>query len=229
MKKKIAIVGCLHGDELIGKYVLDELTKSNNLNIRFFLGNEKAIKQNKRFIETDLNRCFPGKKDGNHEEKLAHNLTKKLCKYDLVIDIHSTTAKTDPFIIITKQNKKIIDFVKKIPIKNTVFMRNSIASGKALIDHVQCGISLEFNKDFDPIQVKNTIIDTINNIYKNKEQTKFSKQESFEVYDIIKKSDVKYPEINNFRLTKLDNDSFYPILFGTDAYKDILCLKARRL
>ena len=53
---KLAIVCCLHGTEPYGLEVVKRLPVFPP----FFIGNEKALKENKRFIDTDLNRSFPG-------------------------------------------------------------------------------------------------------------------------------------------------------------------------
>src|SRR3989338_4101669 len=144
---KVAFVACVHGDEKIGEKAIEKLK-----NIRlaggtlfFVLANEKAAQENKRFTESDLNRVFPGNPEGDHEEKLAHQLLHELRQADVVIDIHSTEADTEDFIILTK--KEQFRIAEKVPIEKCVFMEKSIAKGKALIDHVNLGISIEFNKD----------------------------------------------------------------------------------
>ena len=57
---KIAVVCCLHGTEPYGLEVVKRLPAS----LSFFIGNEKALKENRRFIDSDLNRSFPGKENG---------------------------------------------------------------------------------------------------------------------------------------------------------------------
>ncbi|MBS3094157.1 succinylglutamate desuccinylase/aspartoacylase family protein, partial [Candidatus Pacearchaeota archaeon] len=73
MMEKLVIICCLHGNEIYGL----EVCKDQSL-FPFILANEKALKENKRFIDSDLNRSFPGKADGNYEERRAFELTKKL-------------------------------------------------------------------------------------------------------------------------------------------------------
>jgi succinylglutamate desuccinylase len=80
---KILLNILTHGDETIGIAVAKELQKlkikQNVLSIQ--RANTKAYGQNKRYIDQDLNRSFPGKKPGNHEQMLAllQNSTKVLC------------------------------------------------------------------------------------------------------------------------------------------------------
>ena len=105
--KDLAIVCCLHGNERYGF----EVSKNQSF-FPFFLSNKKAFIEDKRFIDTDLNRCFPGKLEGNHEEKLAYNLIKKLKHFYYVIDLHSSSNNCPMFGIITKPNNEKIEFAK---------------------------------------------------------------------------------------------------------------------
>jgi succinylglutamate desuccinylase len=61
--ENLVLICCLHGNEGFGL----EVCKSQSL-FPFFVGNERALKENRRFIDVDLNRCFPGNKQGKSEE-----------------------------------------------------------------------------------------------------------------------------------------------------------------
>lgn len=118
MKSKIEILNkgggervvlqCLvHGDEIIGKLVLDEVkTKIQNKQILkeivFIEANLEAYKQNKRFIDVDLNRQMTQSKQKslhslnsnelNHEESIAVNLSSILAGASYLLDIHATSS-----------------------------------------------------------------------------------------------------------------------------------------
>lgn len=231
---KIAVVCCLHGTESYGLEVVKRLPVS----IPFFIGNEKALKENKRFIETDLNRSFPGKENGNHEGKIAYKLLNKLNLSDHVIDLHSSSNNCPIFGIITKPNKQKIDFAKRLGLKRLVIMKDSFASGKALIDFIKCGISIEVG----PHQREENINEALELIY-NLINKKIRNEdiEIFEVFGIIKK-EADITTIKNFEyvkkgevIAKSENKEqralfdFTPVLAGEDAYKRILCLAARKL
>jgi hypothetical protein len=202
---KIAVVAYVHGNEDLGVS-----------SFPFFIANMEAKKQNKRFIDVDLNRCFPGKLDGNCEEKAAAELLEKLKDFDYVIDIHSTTADTESFVIITKNNAKKLALA--VPLNKLVIMEQHIAQNKALIDHV-CGISIEFSKKTKPDEVKDIVMETIENL---KQRKKIHKQ-VYSVYGTKKTN--KNIHLQNFKKTKLDGEIFYPVLFGEKEY-DFLCMKA---
>jgi succinylglutamate desuccinylase len=62
-KRKVAIVGGTHGNERNGVYLVkhieSELSERNyNFQHSCILANPRAIEENRRYFDTDLNRCF---------------------------------------------------------------------------------------------------------------------------------------------------------------------------
>lgn len=57
----VAIVGCLHGNEIIGAKVIEQLEGRLSLDcsVKYILANRRALQGNSRFLESDLNRSFP--------------------------------------------------------------------------------------------------------------------------------------------------------------------------
>jgi len=227
--KNLVIVCCLHGNEGYGF----EICKNQSL-FPFVLANEKALKENKRFIDADLNRIFPGNQNGNHEEKIAVELLEKLKDSDYLLDLHSSSNSCPLFGIITKPNKEKIDFAKKLGLKRLVIMPENFASGKALIDFVKCGISLEVGPHERKENIKE-VLDVLNNFAENKNYNE--KLEIFEIFATIRKQSGNIL-IQNFQEVKkgqqiadsqLAEFNFIPVLVGEDAYKDLLCLAAKKL
>lgn len=231
---KIAVICCLHGTEPYGLEVIKRLPVS----VSSFIGNKKALEKNKRFIDIDLNRCFPGDEFGNHEERLAHELCKKLRDFNSVIDLHSSSNDCPIFGIITNQTKDKIELAKRLGLKKLVIMKESIASGKALIDFVKCGISIEVGPH-NRKQNSEKVSDLINNLIENKNYS--NSLEIYEVFKIIKK-EKGYVLIRNFEnISKgkviaedstgkqLSDEEFTAILVNEEAYKDILCLAAKKI
>lgn len=88
---KILIVGGMHGNEPLGISLVKIFQKKTIRNIDAILANEKAIKENRRFIKKDLNRSFPGDINSkNYEEKRAAEILEACKRYDLVLDFHNT-------------------------------------------------------------------------------------------------------------------------------------------
>lgn len=235
MKKQQVLVICQHGNERAPKEVLDKYFHGQ---FEVVLANKKAYEKNIRFIKTDLNRSFPGNKNGSLEEKIASNLLRTLKKYQQVVDLHTATCDTPIFIILTKTTKKHLELARSTGIEKIVYMQESIASGKALIDHVPVGISIEAGDE--KLQVtKKRIKKVLNNLMSGKDSK--SKLQYYSVFGIIKKetgheqlvSSIKHfkkvkkgDTLTNIRKSEFD---FYPVLPRETNYKNILCLMAKKL
>jgi succinylglutamate desuccinylase len=255
---KILIIGSTHGHERIGLLVQNELKKlgiSHEL-LAFEVGNPKASEKNVPFIESDLNRVFPGKDDGTYEERRAHELSPKIQASDLVIDIHSTnTTDLSPnsMLIVTKYDEATKEITELINPPTLLVMKYK--NGNALISQAKVGIAFEYGKDNSRQVLEATLHDIgkilvaygllNNNPYLSVRTEEGSRV--FEVYDAFAKNfEGKYKisaGVENFVLQKegtllgvTENDykifapeSFVPILFGENRYTEILGFKARQI
>lgn len=88
---KFLVIGGLHGNEPLGLEVYRKLEKLRLPYIDVLYGNKKAIRANKRFIEQDLNRVFPGNVT-SYEGRRAKQIMNTCKKYDFVIDFHNTNC-----------------------------------------------------------------------------------------------------------------------------------------
>lgn len=100
-KKRICIVTGTHGDELEGQFICYLLQKEIKEQIEFLDGsievypalNPMGIDSLSRGIpnfDLDMNRIFPGDKDGSMAEQAAHAIVEDLKGADMVVDIHSS-------------------------------------------------------------------------------------------------------------------------------------------
>lgn len=249
-KPVVAVVGCLHGDELIGKRIIFQLRrmKLKKGTLITIIANEKAVEQRKRFIDQDLNRSFPGKKKGNYEEMLAHNILKITKNTDFVLDVHSTTTDVKNMAIITKKTKDVLNLIYAINPKRIVLMKKNIAK-KSFINYCNVAVSLEYGKDNNELTYKNTLGSIISFLEKEKmisvknKKRKQSRADFYEIKGVVRKTkkDVLKKNIKNFKLVKngeifairnknniTAKGNFYPILFGEKAYDDIFGFKADR-
>ncbi len=229
---KLLVIACTHGNEKYGLKVLNRIR-----GVEVLVGNQLAVKNNERFIDCDLNRCFPGKKNGNHEEKFAFELVEKLKNYDFVLDLHSCSQESELFGIITKPDKEKIEFAKKLGLKKIILMNENLAKGKALIDFCKCGISLEVGPHKREENV-GEVLDIIDNFLESKIQNR--NLEIFEIFSLIK-ADYKKSFLTNFRrvgkgdLIAIGKKKYFaefdfiPVLANEEEYKDVLCLAARRV
>ena len=102
--KTLSIFCGVHGNEKAGVYAVKRILKNISIKkgmVYFVFANPKAIKENKRFIDKNLNRCFLDKQNGNsYEEKRAKELIGILEDSDALLDVHaSNSSETTPFTI----------------------------------------------------------------------------------------------------------------------------------
>lgn len=109
--KEILIAVTTHGNERIGIEVVENLVEQKlDRFFDFLIANPKALKKNTRFIDSDLNRSYPGnEKSDKYEERLAAKNIKIAKRYKYVIDLHEAKLGTKNFIIIPR-NKLDINF-----------------------------------------------------------------------------------------------------------------------
>ncbi len=89
-QKNFLTIGGLHGNEPLGVNLVPRIQALNLAYLQAEFGNPEAIKQNRRFVEQDLNRVFPGNLQGNLEQKRAAELMQICQSYDFVFDFHNT-------------------------------------------------------------------------------------------------------------------------------------------
>lgn len=233
---------CTHGDEEIGVRVIRKLSdislKRGTLLTN--IANERARQQKRRFIDTDLNRSFPGKIDGGHEEQLAYYMLPVIKSTDYFIDIHSTRTDTSDALIIESINDEMRNAINSIHPKRVLVMENS--DKNTAISHAQVGIGFEYGSDSSKEAIENTAlgirrllqalemievseriisdpIELYTDIRPIERPEGFFSHDSVQNFNVIQKGDV-YARKGEVDL-KAERDMF-PILFGkNNDYKDI--------
>ena len=110
--RNVVIMVGVHGNERFGVDAVKELISNLKLKkgkVTLIVANPEAVKQNKRFLEYNLNRCFlkkQSKKIANtFEGKIAQKIIPFLNKTDWLLDIHgSNSSNSVPFVICEKQS-----------------------------------------------------------------------------------------------------------------------------
>lgn len=246
-KPQIAIVGCLHGDEIIGKKAIDELKKIKLLrgSLKLVVANEKALRAKKRMVEKDLNRSFPGKKNGCYEEKLAHCLIKEILPADVVIDVHATNSNFERLAITSKLDKKTKQILKHLPCDKVALISSEAFGENSMIRFAKVGIAIEYGpnkkggnygKALDDILILLKNLEMIEGIKKN-----YSRKELYEVEGkyAVDSNFKASKKIKNFKLIKKgetigqtgtrkirSTKSFYPLFLGEKSYKNTLAIMA---
>jgi succinylglutamate desuccinylase len=244
---KILLNILTHGDEQIGLRVAREIRKLKIApkTLTIHVANKKAYLARKRYIDQDLNRSFPGKKQGNHEERLAYKLSRLVKKFDLVIDIHSTKSDLKDALIVTKLDAETLRCVKVISPKYLLLMRAT--TNNALISNAKIGLAFEYGKDNNLAAAKKVVRDLgrlfvslgiITVLQKSRsgptqyfEVLKAAKKpkgyrllKTIKNYKLVHKGDV-YARSGKNVLTA--EEDFYPILFGDNTYQEYFGFKAK--
>ncbi|MGK7919351.1 MAG: aspartoacylase [Trichodesmium sp.] len=122
MKKinQLAIIGGTHGNEFTGIYLIKKFEKfpdlisRTNFATKTLLANPQGFAAVKRYIDTDLNRCFKledleDQTKTNYEESRAKFINQMLGpkgnpKFDLILDLHTTTANMGLTIVLVNNH-----------------------------------------------------------------------------------------------------------------------------
>ncbi|XP_051993449.1 N-acyl-aromatic-L-amino acid amidohydrolase (carboxylate-forming) B-like [Xyrauchen texanus] len=110
---RMAVCGGTHGNELSGVYVVREMERQRKVNgdgvwpipVTTVLSNPRAVKECRRYIDTDMNRCFssailssPITDSSPYEVRRAQELNAMLGPkgsagaIDMICDLHNTTS-----------------------------------------------------------------------------------------------------------------------------------------
>ncbi len=206
---KFSFVTALHGNERQPVLALA------SLGVPQFVANPTALQRNLRLVDKDMNASF-GTEGNSLEERAARKLLAALPPDRPVVDLHSFSAQSPPFAILVDLAQ--LPLAETTGLTRVVFMRHSIKSGHALIDF-RPGISVECGQHADPKTFR-----TAQRVIKSVEKGIRKPIKLFEVYGRIEKPG----NYRNFQLFDDDEESFYPVLAGENAY-NFPGLKARKL
>jgi predicted deacylase len=111
---EVAVVAGIHGDEPCGVEAVERLLDEPltvDRPVTFIVANEEALARGERYVDTDLNRAFPGDPDADeHERRLAAAISEEI-EGCLTLAIHSTQSFAEPFAVVNG----IDDLAREIP------------------------------------------------------------------------------------------------------------------
>jgi predicted deacylase len=204
---RIAVVGCLHGNEVLGMDLYKEIQPriAEFDNLIFIIANVEAYKLAKRFIDQDLNRCFPGDKKGNKEQQIAARIYELVKDADCLIDIHTTTSPGFKMAAITSSltNAKM-NIITLFGAKDVVVMSPELIS-KSLIGNTKVGVSLEYGLSLG--SQESTVAGMATALMNLQKQTGNKLRQKFNanVYDLvgaIPKNGNEHLKLANFKYSK---------------------------
>lgn len=141
---KILVIGGMHGNEPLGLEVVKLFQDKQVKNIDTVLANKLAIKQNRRFINQDLNRSFPGDIFSRIYEQNRAAYILSLCKrYDLVIDFHNTYCPNNDCSFIGESAENNLYWISSYLKLNRIIVANYDCLNKYAPNCISIEISLK--------------------------------------------------------------------------------------
>lgn len=220
MTKEALVLTAVHGDEGFSIPVIKKLAKKYNFD--WLIANPEALVQNRRFLESDLNRSGPGNPNSKFsEERQAYRLIQKGREYPAVIDIHGTTADTGVFIILGDANWKNIELAKKFDATNVVLWPGLQPTGP-LCQFIPNSLEIECGPK-NSLETSQELTRVISAFF-NKEIPSVTQQ-----YFIVtgKLTGVNPAGLKDFQEIIIKNNTFYPLLVGQ--YTETTCYIMQKL
>jgi len=238
MKNKPLFLTATHGNEGFSKVfkTIEKIYPKNEYDYNWIIANEKAYKENKRFIEKDLNRSAPGNISSIiYEEKRAAEIIQMAKDYDFVIDIHGTKSSFGIVAIVPYPNLQNILLACMMSVDRIVIWhaKESREIGP-LVQYISCpAIELECGPK-DTEETAASLKRVIEDLLRKKDIFSIGPaldlaqdKELYVVYGKLTTGE-KQQELEDFRKITTDNETFYPFM-GKKEYKGISCYKMKKV
>lgn len=235
MKKKLLIIGAIHGDERIGPDAVAILKRKGlGKYFDFVLGNPRAWKEKKRFCEIDLNRSFPGRKYSRiYEERRAFEIFSVAKKYQYVIDVHEARCGKGFYMIAAREKIGGKFPVEWVDMDKIILWPKPKGASSGLLRQ---SIELEFvvKNDRERIMDKTAsilekFICRMENLPGDKIRNR--KKDIFSVYGRLdaKEARKSWKNLRDFKATKYQGENFIPLLVGQYLRDGIVCYKMEKI
>jgi succinylglutamate desuccinylase len=251
MTQKLFIGCCTHGDEQVGLAIVQKYPKGQTefFDYQTIICNPKAVDINKRFVEQDLNRSFPGMKNGNYEQNRAFEITKLLERSDFIIDIHQTTAFNNSCIIVNKLSKLNGKMVEYINIENVIidhlegdefeFSKATNEVGGLCLDSVfpEKSLTIEYSKldnpklEFEILEIDFNNFINQSKVYNHKKfytfvgtLNKIDHQQENKLQNFV---ELMHEQKLQYNLDS--NSQIYPCFIGEKAYDEVYCFWLKKV
>lgn len=119
---EIAVVGGVHGNEASGVHAVREL-RSRDLDLQrgvaFVIAHPEAVAAGERYLDTDLNRVFPGDPTGNREERIAADMCQVVDSVT-TLSIHDTHSHPASFALVHRSQPREYEVAAELPVEHVV-------------------------------------------------------------------------------------------------------------
>lgn len=217
---RLLITVATHGDEGFSLPVVQKLAQTYDFSWR--INNPRALKANKRYIDADMNRCAPGKKDSLlYEERRAYGNVRFGSQFQTVIDIHGSVSNCGLFLILSDANWQNIELAKKFDVERVVLWPSLLPNGPLtqFIPNsleIECGpmVSKKVSEELESVLQK----------FVSKEPRKRTQQ--FYIVTGVLKGKIAQ-KMEDFIETSYKGKMFTPLL--VDQYSGIKCYVLQKL
>jgi len=151
-QKKLLVTVCIHGNEICGLAAVNQLLQEGffkrefdgrSIRITILLGNPRAVIEDKRYIDRNLNRMFilhhcEQKQAGlevPYEQERLEEIISEMHECDEYLDIHSTSSPTAPFAIVPCGERSEA-LARKFPVKFILHNVMNVINGTS-VDYVK--------------------------------------------------------------------------------------------
>lgn len=219
-EKKLLLICSTHGNEKIGLETVEVLEKKGlSEYFDYIIANPKALDENTRFSDRDLNRSYPGNKDSDmYEERRACEILEIAKAYKYVIDMHEASSGINDFIIIPRDR-----LCKEFPIElldldiALLWPEPKGPLGQFIENEVELEFGVKYREREEVIPLAVEIVEKfISRIYSDSKDQFFPSKKIYLVYDDLKSDDFTgdVSELEDFKETTVDRETFYPLLVG---------------
>ncbi|WP_232701898.1 succinylglutamate desuccinylase/aspartoacylase domain-containing protein [Halobacterium wangiae] len=119
---EVAVIGGVHGDEPGGVHAVRRLRDADldlQRGVMFVVANPAAVEAGQRFLDSDLNRVFPGDPDGDREQRIAAEVCDRVAELT-TMSIHGTHSHPEPFGLVHRSQPSEYDLVAELPLPHVV-------------------------------------------------------------------------------------------------------------
>ena len=193
--QRVLIVGGTHGNELTGAYIVKKLeqypdrVRRSTFETVTLLANPKALATVRRYIDTDLNRCFR-RRDlqdltrSGYEEIRARKINSLFgangkTPADVILDLHSTTANMGLTVITNEHpfNLRLVAYLQSVnPLVKAYLLSKSKQDYSGLPSICELGCTIEVGPvaqgvlQAEQFQQTEALIDTVLNYLEHHNQ-----------------------------------------------------------
>jgi len=239
---EFTVVGSIHGDEPAGKKAIERvLEKYDDFErpVQFIIANEEALEKEKRFMEVDLNRSFPGFEESEiGEERLAAQLLEEIGD-SKVLDLHTTRSFDRPFANTKSFEDPEMEMIEASGAEYAV----KFEGNNGTFTDYATGIVVEAGHQGTEKAVENAV-SVIENFlayfgiidieFEASDPEKFIQVEEVEGdWEFLAKNFQKVEKgevyARNEEEELIAEEAFYPVLMSTNGYEGVLGHKARKV